>query len=247
MRELIGLHVRELVRDRRYFWFALVFPFFMSGIFLTIAKLMPKGDGKTPDFEQIVVPMALYLSVTGAALTMTAGPIAAMRAKGTLRLLGTTPVSRAMLLFTHWPARLGMVVFQTVLVLVAALVLGLVPVSAVPALLGITLLGLAMFGSVGYLIGGRMSSPDAATNVATLVQLAALFMSGLTLPLWLLPSGVASALSLLPSSFYADLMATQLPGGRPFHSVGASVAVVVATTAVCALLAVRTFKWEQGE
>ncbi|MFI6597065.1 ABC transporter permease [Nonomuraea sp. NPDC050536] len=246
-RELVGLHVRELIRDRRYFWFALFFPFFMAGIFLTIAKLMPEGNGNTPDFEQIVVPMALYLSVTGTALTMTAGPIAGMRAKGTLRLLGTTPVSRARLLLTHWPARLAMVVIQTVLVLAAALIMGLVRPAALPALFGITLLGLGMFAGIGYLIGGRMSSPDAATNVATLVQLAALFLSGLTLPLWLLPKGVSGVLSLLPSSFYADLMATQLPGGRPFHSVGVSVAVVVATTVVVALLAVKTFKWEQGE
>ncbi|MDP4502365.1 ABC transporter permease [Nonomuraea turcica] len=245
-RELLGLHTRELLRDRRYFYFVLVFPFSMAGIFLTIAKLMPSGEG-APDFEQIVVPMALYLSVTGAALTMTAGPLAAMRAKGTLRLLGTTPITRARLVLTHVPARLAIVVVQTVLVLALALALGLLDLSAVPALLGITLLGLAMFGGIGYLIGGRMSSPDAATNVATLVQLAALFMSGLTLPLWLFPKAVGTALSLLPSSFYADLMATQLPGGRPFHPVWLSVLVVACTTGVVAWLAVKTFKWDQGE
>ncbi|WP_214326805.1 ABC transporter permease [Nonomuraea sediminis] len=246
-RELIGLHARELLRDRRYFWFALLFPFGMAGIFLGIAQLLPEGGPDMPDFKQVVVPMALFLAVTGASLTVTAGPLAAMRTKGTLRLLGTTPVGRARLLLTHMPIRLAMVVVQAVLVLALALAIGAVPVSALPALLGITLLGLAMFGSIGYLIGGRMNSPDAATNVGTLVQLGALFLSGLAFPLYLFPHGVADALSLLPSSFFADLMATQLPGGRPFHEVWVSVAVVAGTTAVAALLAVRTFKWDQGE
>jgi ABC-2 type transport system permease protein len=245
-RALTSLHARELLRDHRYFWFALLFPYGMLGLFLLIGSLVPKGNGG-PDFSQTVIPMALYLAVTSAALTVTAGPLAGMRSKGTLRLLGTTPIGRARLLYTHMSVRIVMILCQTVVLLAIASALGTVRLANLLPLFGITVLGMALFGSIGYLIGGRLSSPDAATNVGTLIQLAALFLGGLTLPLYLLPSAVGRALSYLPTSFYADLMQAQLPSGRPMHPAWLSVLVVVVTTLVVATLAVRTFKWDQDE
>lgn len=245
-RELALLQGRELLRDRRYFYFALFFPFGMLGIFLLISKLTPKTSG-APDFMQFVIPMALFLAVTSSALTVTAGPLAAMRSKGTLRLLGTTPVGRARLVYTHMCGRVVMVACQAAVLLAVAVALGSVQLARVPGLFGIALLGLAMFGGIGYLIGGRMSSPDAATNVGTFVQLGALFLSGLTFPLRMMPAVVGKVLSLLPTSFFADLMTTQMRTGKPFHPVWLSILVVLATTAVMVFLAVRTFKWDQGE
>ncbi|MEU9003195.1 ABC transporter permease [Streptomyces sp. NPDC059982] len=245
-RELALLHARELVRDPKYFYFALFFPFGMLAIFLGIGSIVPKESG-TPDFLQLVFPMAIFLSVTSAALTVTAGPLAGMRTKGTLRLLGTTPVGRTRVVFTHMFPRVVMVTAQAVVLLALAVTLGKVELSRIPALFGIAMLGLAMFGGIGYLIGGRLSSPDAATNVGTLVQLAALFLSGLAFPLELLPDAVRTTLSLLPTSFFADLMLTQMTEGAPRHPVYLSILVVASTSTMTVFLAIRTFKWDQGE
>ncbi|MFD4532204.1 ABC transporter permease [Kitasatospora sp. NPDC058397] len=245
-RELAILQGRELLRDRRYFWFALFFPFGMLAIFLGIGAVVPKTAG-APDFLQLVIPMALFLAVTSAALTVTAGPLAAMRTRGTLRLLGTTPVGRARLVFTHMFARVLMVMCQVVVLLALAVALGKVEPGRLPALFGIALLGLGMFGGIGYLIGGRLSSPDAATNVGTLVQLATLFLSGLAFPLQLMPAAVAKTLGLLPTSFFADLMMTQMSAGKPYHPAWLSILVVATTTVTAVFLAVRTFKWDQDE
>lgn len=245
-RELALLQARELVRDRRYFYFALVFPFGMLGIFALISTVIPKKAG-APDFMRFVIPMALFLAVTSSALTVTAGPLAGMRSKGTLRLLGTTPIGRARLIYTHMAARVVMVTGQAAALLALAVALGSVKVGEVPAMFGITLLGLALFGAIGYLIGGRLAAPDAATNIGTLVQLGALFMSGLTFPLSLMPGTVATVLSLLPTTFFADLMLTRMPSGQPRHSVWSSILVVTATTVAVAFLAVRTFRWDQGD
>ncbi|EHN72310.1 ABC transporter protein [Streptomyces coelicoflavus ZG0656] len=245
-RELAFLHVRELRRDPKYFYFALFFPFGMLGIFLGIGSVMPAEAG-APDFLQLVIPMAIFLAVTSAALTVTAGPLAGLRTKGTLRLLGTTPVGRARVVFTHMFARVIMVTAQAVVLLALAVSLGKVEMSRIPALFGIALLGLAMFGGIGYLIGGRLSSPDAATNVGTLVQLAALFLSGLAFPLDLMPDAVRTTLSLLPTSFFADLMLTQMTEGDPAHPAWLSVLVVASTAVVAVFVAVRTFRWDQGE
>lgn len=244
--ELTKLHARELVRDKRYFWFALFFPFFMLAMFLGIGGAMP-NEPDAPDFKQIVIPMALFLAVTSTALTVTAGPLAAMRSKGTLRLLGTTPVGRARLVLTHLATRVVMVVGQIAVLLVIALIIGSVTFSALPALFGASLLGLAMFLGIGYLIGGRMSSPDAATNVGTLIQLGTLFLSGLAIPLWLLPDTLGDVLSWIPSSFFADLLTAQTATGEPIHAAWLSILVVLASATVAITIAIATFRWDQGE
>lgn len=245
-RELTLLHARELLRDGKYFYFALLFPFGMLGLFLGINALLPDEPG-APDFTSMVIPISLFLAVTSTALTVTAGPLVEMRAKGTLRLLGTTPVGRARVVVTHMAVRAAMVVVQSVLLLSVAVALGVVPVAAVPAMFGITLLGLGMFGAVGYLIGGRLTSPNAAAHLANLFQLASLFLSGLTIPLWLMPAPVAEVLGLLPTTFYVDLMMSRVTGADPNHPVWLSVVVMVGVTVVVAWASVRTFRWDDGE
>ncbi len=81
-KQLLLLNARELVRDRRYFIFAFVFPLGMLAVFLALGQIVPSGNG-APNFTQMVVPMALFLAVTSSALTTTAGPLAGMRDKGT--------------------------------------------------------------------------------------------------------------------------------------------------------------------
>src|SRR4028119_2144855 len=110
--QLLRLQARELWRDGRYFWFALIFPYFMMSIFLFLGKVIPASPGG-PDFSQLVVPIALFLAVTSAALTVTAGPLAGLRSKGTLRLLGTTPVGTGRFLATHMLVRAGAGVVTT--------------------------------------------------------------------------------------------------------------------------------------
>ncbi|WP_406053762.1 ABC transporter permease [Streptomyces sp. NBC_01077] len=240
------LHARELVRDSKYFYFALVFPFGMLGIFLGINALLPKGPS-VPDFTATVIPMSLFLAVTSSALTVTAGPLTEMRTKGTLKLLGTTPLGRTRLIMTHMAIRVVMVAFQSVLLLTVAVAIGAVAISAVPVMFGITLLGMAMFGSIGYLIGGRLKSANAAANVGNLLQLASLFLSGLAFPLWLMPSALANVLSFLPTTFYADLMMTQISESKSSHPAWLSVLVVVSVACMAIFASIRTFKWDQGE
>lgn len=245
-RELTKLHARELIRDKRYFWFALFFPFFMLAMFLGLGTAMPKEPG-SPDFTKIVIPMAIFLAVTSTALTVTAGPLAGMRSKGILRLLGTTPVGRTRLVLTHLVTRVAMVTVQIAVLMVIALAIGAVEVADIPALFAISLLGMAMFLGIGYLIGGRLKSPDAATNLGTFIQLATLFLSGLAIPLWLLPDRVGDVLGILPTTFFADLLTTQTAGGDPIHAAWLSVLVVLATSAVAIAVAISTFRWDQGE
>ncbi|WP_017615533.1 ABC transporter permease [Nocardiopsis salina] len=244
--QLLRLQTREFVRERRGFFTSLILPMGLSALFFGMAVLTPSpasGGG----FDETVMAIVVFLTVSTAPLMATAASLADARARGTLRLLGTTPVGRARLILTHMPARLGLVLAQLVLLIGIGAALGFVPVAQGPALLGVSLLGVALFGSIGYLLGGLLPTAETAWNVSTFVQLVAFFLSGLLPMLSLLPDPVENTLSVVPTFFFADLLIGLGSSGESTHPVWLSVAVVAGTAALIAALAVRLFRWDQGE
>lgn len=245
-RELLGLHTREFVRDHRNSVVALVLPLGLGALFLAMAEAVPEPESGLT-FGQMIVPFMLFLTVTSAPLTATAGPLAALRVQGALRLLGTTPVGRARLLLTHMPVRLGLVLIQLTVLMAASTILGHVAPAGLPALFGISLLGLLMFGAAGYLIGGVMRGTDSATHTSLFVQMVSMMLSFLALPMGLLPASMERVISYLPPSFLADLFLSPAPGWEQLHPTWLSVLVVLGTAAVLTASAIRLFRWDQGE
>lgn len=244
--QLLRVQSRELVRERRGFVTSLLLPLGLAALFFTLAFLVPEpatGLG----FSGMVVPIVIFLAVSTSPLMATAASLADARARGTLRLLGTTPVGRARLILTHIPARLGLVLAQIVLLITVGTALGLAPVENAPALFGVALLGVALFGSIGYLLGGLLATAESAWNVSMLFQMIPFLLSGLVLPLNTLSAPLESVLSWLPTSFFFDLLLGLMPHGEPTHPVWLSVVVVAGTAALITALAVRLFRWDQGE
>ncbi|WP_017587693.1 ABC transporter permease [Nocardiopsis ganjiahuensis] len=244
-RELLGLHTREFVRDHRNSLPALILPLGMGALFLSVAEAVPDTDG-APTFGQMIVPILLLLTVTGAPLTGTSGPLAALRVQGSLRLLGTTPVGRARLLLTHMPVRLGLVLAQLTVLITASTLLGHVVPADLPALFGTSLLGLLMFGAAGYLIGGVMRGIDSAVHTALFVQMASFLLCFMFLPMGMLPDSLQSVVGHLPPGFLADLFLSPNPGWERLHPTWLSVLVVLGTAVVLTALAVRFFRWDQS-
>ncbi|AKK04668.1 ABC-type polysaccharide/polyol phosphate export systems, permease component [Corynebacterium mustelae] len=245
-RELIKLHFRELFRDRKYFWFALLFPYFMFGTFVLINSLIPKDSGE--DFiSKLIIPMAIYLAVTSIAFSITSGPIASMRSKGLFRLLSTTPLSRTRLIFTHSATRLLMATVQVFVLLLLGVVLKLVDFAYAPRLFALSLLGLFLFLPIGYILGGRLNSPDLATNIGTLIQLLTFFVSGLAFPMALIPESFSRILHFLPSTVFAELLSSSLFDQTPYFSAGFSVFIIIGSGLAFIILAITSFRWEQTD
>lgn len=241
--ELLRLQTREFVRDRRGFLTSLLLPLGLAGLFYGMAALVPAPEGGF----NAVVPMVVFLTVSTAPLMATAASLAGARERGTLRLLGTTPVGRTRLVLSHVPSRLGLVLLQIALLIAVGTTMGLADPSAIPALFGVAFLGVALFGSLGYLLGGVLPSAETAWNVSVPVQLVPFFLSGFVVPLELLPDSAQNILELLPTTFFADMLIGLTPHGETVHPTWLSVTVVLATTALLTALAVRLFRWDQGE
>lgn len=245
VRQLYLLHVREMLRNRSYSVFVVAFPFGMMGMFM-LMNLVLGQQPDAPDFSPTIVPMAVFLAVTGVALTMTAGPIAGYREHGTLRVLGTTPVSRREFIVSHLVVRaLASFVLAAAVIVVGAAV-GLVPWDSIWRLVPAVIGGLAVFLGLGYLVGGLVSSGQLATNLSTLIQVSALFLSGAAVPYSIMPAGVVTVLGWLPTSQLTGLVFWATRSPAQLHPWWVCLAVSLATGTVAVLTAARMFRWDTG-
>jgi ABC-2 type transport system permease protein len=93
---------------------------------------------------------------------------------------------------------------------------------------------------VGYLVG-----PNAAPAVVNLIYLPSAFLSGMWMPIHMLPPVFQAVAPFLPSYHFAQLALTPIGaslGGSPWRHA----AVLVAFTAVCLFLARRAYVRDEG-
>lgn len=243
-RQLLLTHWRELFRNRSNFYFVILFPFMMLGLFLGMNKILSSAaEGQGPDFSVLVVPLALCLGLSGTCMTLTAGPIAEYRQHGTLRILGTTPVSRTRFIITHLAIRTVLAIVLVLAVAVVGIVLDIVGTAALWRSVLAAIPSSVLFLGLGYIIGSLLGSGQAATNVATFVQLFVLFASGVAFPLGLLSDAVKRVLDLLPTTYFGDLL-YWVSGGSQRHMTWVDFAVVAVCAGLVVPVAIRTFRWE---
>ena len=64
--------------------------------------------------------------------------------------------------------------------------------------------GLVVFLALGYLMGGCLSSYQLATNLGTLVQLLAMFLSGLTIPFAIFLEWLTNVVTWISLTLFGD-------------------------------------------
>jgi ABC-2 type transport system permease protein len=206
------------------------------------------SDG-APVFDPLrtSLPTVLMVSFLTLALLGTAVPVVALRQKGTLRLLGTTPLGRMTFIVSQSPARFALGLAQAAVVITVAAVLGYVDPSAVPRLAATSVVGLGMVFAIGYLVGSRATNTELMTTVVSLVIPVALLTSGSMIPSSLFPDGVARVMDALPTSILSDALAVDLGGPVGETNVYLSWLVLAGVGVVAAVLARFVFTWDQGD
>ncbi|MEU2158862.1 ABC transporter permease [Streptomyces sp. NPDC019396] len=210
-------------------------------------------DFRTPDggapFDPLkaALPTGLLMSLMSTAFFGTATPLIALRTRGTLRLLGTTPLSRLTFVLAQAPVRLALVVVQLVALGTVAVAMDFVPLADTLRLMTTGMLGAFMLFAFGYLIAARLRNAEVANGLLGLLMPVVLFLSGLFLPLSMLPSALTTVSEALPTTYLVDALNHDLNEASAVHSLTVDWLVLVAATAVLGGLAARLFRWDQGE
>lgn len=205
-------------------------------------------DGGAPfDPLKAALPTGLLMALMSVAFFGTATPLIALRTRGTLRLLGTTPLSRMTFVLAQAPVRLALVAVQLLALGAVAVAMGFLPLAGTLRLMVSGFLGAVMLFSFGYLIAARMRNAEVVNGLLGLLMPVVLFTSGLFLPLDLLPSVVGDLSAVLPTTYLVDALNHDLNEAASTHTLLTDWSVVLAGAAVCGGLAARLFRWDQGE
>jgi ABC-2 type transport system permease protein len=241
---------RELVRffrDRSRIGSALGSPlilWLMIGSGIGDAFKAPAGSGGTMNYLEYFFPGTVLLVLLFTAIFSTIS-IIEDRKEGFLQAVLVSPIPRPAFVFGKLLGGMSLAMIQGVLFMLFAPLAG-IPLTAIPAALGI--LALMSFGltALGYIIAWRMDSTQGFHGIMMLLLLPMWFLSGAlfeasTAPAWLrilvALNPVTYGLAALRWSIYGPAAAAMaLPG--QFLSIGISVAFTAFMFA-CALAVTR--------
>ncbi|WP_326699847.1 ABC transporter permease [Streptomyces sp. NBC_01754] len=182
---IFGRYVRQTVRSRFQIFFGILMPLLYLFFFGPLLTDLPLG-ADTDSWQVLVPGLLLQLALFGASFTGFA--IIIEQSTGVVERMRVTPVSRLALLLGRVLRDALLFMFQAVLLVGAALVMGLrAPLPGV--LIGFAFVGLltVSLASLSYALAMKVRTPQEFGPVINSLTMPAMLLSGLMLPMTLGP------------------------------------------------------------
>ncbi|GAB7192196.1 ABC transporter permease [Kineococcus sp. NUM-3379] len=241
--ELVRSEARLMAREPLATFWVVLFPTVLLGVFALVPPFREPVDGLGGlTLLDLYVPINVTLALAFLGLHVLPGTLAAYRERGVLRRLATTPVGPVKVLLAQLLVSGATGVAGVVLLLaVGWAALGArTPADPAP-FLGVLVLGLLAMLSVGLLVAALSRTSRTASVTGNLLFFPMMLLSGLYVPLAVLPPLVQRAGELTPLGA-AALAMQDATAGEPVG--GLRVLVLVVWTLVPLAVAVRRFRWE---
>jgi len=232
-----AMELRLLVRSAESLLVTLGIPLGVL-VFFSMVDVLPTGGEAPVDF---LVPGVLAISVVATGLVAVAIQTAFERKYAVLKRLGGTPLTRGAFLVAKGLSVAALLLVQTVLVVVVAVVgLGWQPGGGLLLAPLLVLLGALTSTALGLLLAGtlRAEATLAATNGLFLILLV---ISGVTFESEALPAPLAALGALLPMGALRNALDSALSGEG--LAVEATL-VLAAWGLVAVVVGSRRFRWE---
>ncbi|MFG2566907.1 ABC transporter permease [Streptomyces sp. NPDC048567] len=229
---IFGRYARQTLRSKFQILFGILMPLLYLLFFGPLLTGLPLGGGT--DSWQILVPgLLLQLGLFGASF---AGfGLIIDKSTGVVERMRVTPVSRAALLLGRVLRDALLFVFQAVLLVLVAVLMGLrAPLAGV--LIGFLFVGLltVSLASLSYALAMRVSTPQEFGPVINSLTMPAMLLSGLMLPMTLGPKWLDVLSHFTPFRYLVDAVRDAYVGSytTPHMLYGGLVALGFAALAV---------------
>ena len=171
--------------------------------------------------------------------------VLALRVARILKLLGATPLPRGMFLAVEILIRIGISFIQAlVVIIIGHHGFGLTLANNWLYIAGWVLLGTATFVSMGYMFTTFARTIESGNAIMQLAQLLMMFLSGIFMPLDLLPGYLQTVMRFIPLTYLADGMRHAIAGNPSLYGVTTDFVVLLGVTTFCLITTVKRFKWE---
>ncbi|MGW2704201.1 ABC transporter permease [Streptomyces sp. NPDC001340] len=235
-----GRYLRQSLRSRFALLFGVLTPLLYLLFFGPLLTDLPLG-GKGSSWQVLVPGLLLQLGLFGA---LFAGfTIIMENAQGVVERMRVTPVSRLALLLGRVLRDATVFVFQAVLLVLAAVVMGLrAPLPGVLIGFGFVALLTLSLASLSYALGMRVRTPQEFGPLINALSMPSMLLSGLMLPMTLAPTWLDVLSHFVPFRYLVDAVRDAYVGQYTSAHMLYGVLVAVGFAGLAVTVGTRVFR-----
>ncbi|MGV9272958.1 ABC transporter permease [Streptomyces griseosporeus] len=237
---IYGRYLRQTLRSRFAMLFGALMPLLYLLFFGPLLTGLPLG-GQGSSWQVLVPGLLLQLGLFGA---LFAGFMVILEnGAGVVERMRVTPVSRLALLLGRVLRDATVFVFQAVLVVLVALVMGLrAPVPGVLIGFGFVALLTVSLASLSYAVAMKVRTPQEFGPLVNAVSLPSMLLSGLMLPMSLAPAWLDVLSHFVPFRYLVDAMRDAYLGEYATAHMLYGALVAVGFTVLAVTVGTRVFR-----
>jgi ABC-2 type transport system permease protein len=237
---IYGRYLRQSLRSRFALLFGMLTPLLHLLFFGPLLTGLPLG-GKGSSWQTLVPGLLLQLGLFGG---LFAGfTIVIEKGQGVVERMRVTPVSRLALLLGRVLRDATVLLFQAVLLVLAALVMGLrAPLWGVLIGFGFVALLTLSLASLSYALGMKADAPQEFAPLVNAVSMPSMLLSGLMLPMSLAPAWLDVLSHFVPFRYLVDAVRDAYVGSYTSAHVLHGALVAVGCAALSVTVGTRVFR-----
>ncbi|MFF4508674.1 ABC transporter permease [Streptomyces sp. NPDC001401] len=237
---IYGRYLRQSLRSRFALLFGVLMPLLYLLFFGPLLTGLPLG-GRGSSWQLLVPGLLLQLGLFGASF---AGfSIIIEQGQGVVERMRVTPVSRLALLLGRVLRDATVFVFQAVLLVVAAVAMGLrAPLAGVLIGFGFVALLTVSLGSLSYAIAMKVHTPQEFGPLINAMTMPSMLLSGLMLPMSLAPAWLDVLSHFMPFRYLVDAVRDAYVGSYTTDHMLYGVLVAVAFAGLAVTVGTRVFR-----
>ncbi|MEV5429836.1 ABC transporter permease [Streptomyces sp. NPDC052701] len=237
---IYGRCLRQSLRSGFALLFGVLMPLLYLVFFGPLLTDLPLG-GQGSSWQVLVPGLLLQLALFGASFAGFA--IIIEKGQGVVERMRVTPVSRLALLLGRVLRDATVFVFQAVLLVLAAVAMGLrAPLPGV--LIGFAFVALltVSLASLSYALGMRLSTPQTFGPAINALTMPSMLLSGLMLPMTLGPAWLDVLSHLMPFRYLVDAVRDAYVGAYATAHMLYGVLAAVGLTVLAVTVGTRVFR-----
>ncbi|MFE6406162.1 ABC transporter permease [Streptomyces sp. NPDC057837] len=236
-----GRYLRQSLRSRFALLFGVLMPLLYLLFFGPLLTGLPLGE-RGSSWQVLVPGLLLQLGLFGASFAGFA--IILEKGQGVVERMRVTPVSRLALLLGRVLREATVFVFQAVLLVLAAVAMGLrAPLAGVLIGFGFVALLTVSLSALSYALAMKLSTPQGFGPAVNALTMPSMLLSGLMLPMTLGPAWLDVLSHLMPFRYLVDAVRDAYVGEYATAAMLYGVLVALGLTVLSVTVGTRVFRF----
>lgn len=235
------LEIKLFLRYKGSLFWNFAFPLF----FMTLFGSIFGSDTGGTRYVDFLLPGMIVMALMTTCIQSTAISVVTDRERGIFRRLALTPLRRSTLIGSLALTRYLVVLIQTALLILVAILFFQVRISGSWLLFWLILtVGMFSLLGIGFLIASLVRKGESVQPISMIVFFVMMFLSPCFWPVKILPKFLQPFSRILPATFLGQALRKVSIEAKGFSSFGMDLLFLLVWLVVCFAISARYFKWE---